>query len=686
MKRFLSLLAGAAVALGAMAAIPNGYYDSLEGKSGTALRNAVKNVARNHKVVSYGDDTWEAFKKTDVKMVNGREAWWDMYSNEIVYVSTGHGGMNIEHSVANSWWNGTKNDAYKDLMHLNPSNATANNRKSNYPLSEIQSVTWDNGVTFIGTPVSGQGGGAKYVYEPADQYKGDFARAFMYVFTIYDDIAWKADWDWMYDSSEPLLLRSWASELLLKWSANDPADEKELARNEAIYGIQNNRNPFIDIPGLGEYIWGSRKNDEFHLSEAGKPSQAPAAPQFTGFNRVTDTEYSGTWWAPLTIQITAAEGEIEYALDGGAYQPYLTPGVQLGQGTEGEKHLIKAVAVKSVDGEEFRSREVTLSLTARDPQSVVPEPIGDGEWVLVTEDSQLSESAKYVIVASEAKMAMSYEAGDSKKYMESTTDNVKIADGRITQLPSGTGIVTMKQSGSGWKLCVADTEGNVSGWLNSTSAKDLNLVENDDAAAAATITIGSETSISYGSAGKLLYNVSAPRFTTYTSAQQGVQLYMQVAVETPEAPEAPEFYAVDELGNEITDGYFVDTACVELLKNDLQSEVYYTLNGEIPVPGTPETILYDEPIDLYQTTTVTAIARRNGIDSAVARATFTKRAVDGIHAVDSPDRVIVADRSIEAPEGSKIYDCRGMECGGRDLAPGLYIVRTRIGAVKVIIR
>lgn len=90
--------------------------------------------------------------KTDVKVVNGKNYWWDMYSNELVLVSSGHGGLNIEHSVANSWWEGTKNDAYKDIHHLNPSNATANSRKGNFPLGKVGTVTWTNGVTTVGKP------------------------------------------------------------------------------------------------------------------------------------------------------------------------------------------------------------------------------------------------------------------------------------------------------------------------------------------------------------------------------------------------------------------------------------------------------------------------------------------------------------------------------------------------------
>ncbi|MCM1378032.1 MAG: endonuclease [Prevotella sp.] len=256
----------------AFAEAPAGYYNSLKGKCGYALKKAAKDKVRDHTVISYGGGsgaTWDCFRKTDVKIVNGKEYWWDMYSNDLVPVS-GHDGLNIEHSVANSWWGGSKNDAYKDLFHLNPSNADANNRKANYPLGEIQGTPkWTNGVTNVGTPVSGQGGGNAWVYEPHDDYKGDFARVFMYMFTVYDDISWRSTTGWMYDTANTLMFKPWAVELLLRWNREDPVDEKERSRQEAIYGIQGNRNPFIDMPELAEYIWGEKNTTAFDPDNAG---------------------------------------------------------------------------------------------------------------------------------------------------------------------------------------------------------------------------------------------------------------------------------------------------------------------------------------------------------------------------------------------------------------------------------
>lgn len=307
------LLAGALGSADALAAFPEGYYDSLNGKSGAALKNAVKAIGKQgFKAISYGDNTWAAFRSTDVRIVNGRECWWDMYSNDNVAVSSGHPGMNIEHSVANSWWGGSKNNAYKDIVHLNPSNSTANSKKSNYPLGELSSVSWTNGVTSIGKPKSGmEGGQGGWSYEPADMYKGDFARVFMYMFTIYDNISWEtANGKGAMFSLQngSAAFKSWAYNMLLKWSLNDPVSEKEIARNDGIYKEQGNRNPFIDLPDLADYIWGAKQGQAYSVTGApvdpNPGGEDPVDPENPGedINHLWLAETSSSMDADWTIE------------------------------------------------------------------------------------------------------------------------------------------------------------------------------------------------------------------------------------------------------------------------------------------------------------------------------------------------------------------------------------------------
>lgn len=246
------------------------YYTSIDGtKGGAALKTALYNLIKNHQQISYGSgtsSTWGAFYTTDAVIENGQRRVLDMYSNEKRYFGSkgsAVSGMNIEHSVAKSWWGGGKNNAYCDLHHLNPSDQNANSRKSNYPLGELTSVSWDNGVTFVGK--ANIDGSSQNAYEPCDEYKGDFARTFMYMFTCYQDLTW--EYTWMnYENSTYPTLKPWAVELLLKWHKQDPVSEKEVNRNNAVYAVQGNRNPYIDYPQLADYVWGDSINYTFHLN------------------------------------------------------------------------------------------------------------------------------------------------------------------------------------------------------------------------------------------------------------------------------------------------------------------------------------------------------------------------------------------------------------------------------------
>lgn len=447
MKRLYSsilalLSASAAFTFIVGAAVPDGYYDTLSGLNGSSLRKAAKSVVRQHSVVSYGTDTWNAFRSTDTRFVNGQNCWWDMYSDNNVPVSSGHSGMNIEHSVANSWWGGTKNDAYKDLFHLNPSDATANNRKSNYPLGEVGSITWTNGVTTVGRPVNGQGGGNGYVYEPCDEYKGDFARVFMYMFTVYDDIAWDAAKGWMFDKASDDIFKPWAIDLLLKWHRQDPVSPKEIARNEAIYSIQHNRNPYIDSPELAEYVWGSHKTQKYSYNGDYDPTQPPVDPK------------------------------------------------------------------------------------PDDPKPDDPVVPSEGEWELVETISDINTSDSYVLVGlgsnSTVAMSTSAAANNSVAYLKPTAD-VSISDNFITSLPDDAAVIRFVRNGAYWEATIENLSGKSLGRLSSPSVKHLVITDSpvaDECKFSLNISGGNAEFSFDSTVGKIFYNESSPRFTTYTSTGQ----------------------------------------------------------------------------------------------------------------------------------------------------------------------
>ena len=289
-----------------LADMPRDYYpNSLEGKNGAELKTELHNLLKNHTRLPYGSRdynqiacTWTVFKKSDVRP-NGKV--WDMYSNNSYNFSNGAGatkGMNIEHSVPKSWWGDAydetatpltrfKYDGSYDLHHLTPSDAAANTAKSNYPLGEVDSPLFDNGVTKVGT---GQANGrATNLFEPADEYKGDFARMYLYFVTCYQDYSWKSSALSMFAQNSYPTLNAYGQSLLLKWHRQDPVSQKEIDRNNAVYSFQGNRNPFIDYPNMVEYIWGDSTNYEFSFS-----GQSTSAPSISISNDKIEFGYIGT--------------------------------------------------------------------------------------------------------------------------------------------------------------------------------------------------------------------------------------------------------------------------------------------------------------------------------------------------------------------------------------------------------
>ena len=295
-RSFLAALCALAATMTALAEAPEGYYNSLNGLKEGELKTAVYNRIHNFRTVSSYSNLPQYFRVTDVYPESNR--WWDMYANTPRYTYNDFKGLNREHSFPKSWWK-QNNDveyttAYVDLNHLYPADAAANQAKSNFPLGELDpsiNPTFDNGVSRVGYPAQGQGGGASKVFEPDDQYKGDFARTYFYMVTCYQDLKWNQSYMFMLNQNLYPTLNAWSVRLLLKWHREDPVSQKELDRNEQVYLIQANRNPFIDYPDLVEYIWGDKKGQAFKFSGGSvTPGEAvlvtPPNKMALDFNRV----------------------------------------------------------------------------------------------------------------------------------------------------------------------------------------------------------------------------------------------------------------------------------------------------------------------------------------------------------------------------------------------------------------
>ena len=264
------------------------YYAAADGKKGAALKTSLCGVIYDR---NEGGDLntaykalWTHFKTTDAKP-NGKV--WDMYSNkrEMTFGTdqdTGSGSQegqyyNREHSMPNSWFGGKVMPMYTDLFHMYPTDKVVNNKRGNNPFGETANPSWKSANDFSKLGPCSVEGYSGVVFEPNDEYKGDFARTYFYMVTCYEEKL--PNWYTSYAESQPTLdgntypgLSDWQLKMLMKWAKNDPVSEKETNRNNAVFGIQNNRNPFIDYPGLEEYIWGALKDVAFSYNDYQVPT------------------------------------------------------------------------------------------------------------------------------------------------------------------------------------------------------------------------------------------------------------------------------------------------------------------------------------------------------------------------------------------------------------------------------
>ncbi|MFZ4796415.1 MAG: endonuclease [Bacteroidia bacterium] len=244
------------------------YYSSTTDLSGAELKTALFNKIAAHSVTSYSG-LWNTYSTTD-NFYNGKV--WDIYSTNICGVTpynysfgTNQCGSyskesdcyNREHSFPQSWF-GSASPMVSDMFHIYPTDGKVNGERNNYPYGEVSSATFTSlqGGKLGANTFPGYSG---IVFEPIDEYKGDLARTYFYMATRYENLI--AGWQNNGNANDILAGNSfpvydqWVIDLMIKWHNQDPVSLKEINRNNAIYGYQQNRNPFIDSPQFVQRIW-----------------------------------------------------------------------------------------------------------------------------------------------------------------------------------------------------------------------------------------------------------------------------------------------------------------------------------------------------------------------------------------------------------------------------------------------
>ena len=304
---FITLITACAAT--AQAAVPSGYYKNAEGKTGQALLQALNGIVGNPSVKSY-DGLWEVYKTSD--LTEDGKGIWDMYSTKVWGAGKEQCGnyknvgdcYNREHSFPKSWF-GKASPMVSDAFHVVPTDGKVNSQRSNYPYGECAGGT--NLGTYNGVKALGRCGTSTFtgysgrVFEPDDQYKGDFARTYFYMAAAYYSRIGSWSSDMLAKNSYPAY-KSWAINLLLKWHRQDEVSKKETTRNDAVYAKQHNRNPFIDHPELVEYIWGNSVGTPWY--PGGKTDPVISAPASGSSVNIGNASVGAT--KQVTIQVKGA--------------------------------------------------------------------------------------------------------------------------------------------------------------------------------------------------------------------------------------------------------------------------------------------------------------------------------------------------------------------------------------------
>ena len=274
--RNISLVLMILISMQVTAAVPSGYYNNAQNKSDQALMSALHQIIKGHTKRGY-DQLKTDFKTTDC---NGNIII-DRYSDSQFTYGTDFCGTyngvgdcyNREHSIPNSWWGGSSSDtAYTDLHHLIPTDGWVNSERGNYPFGDCANGT-PKGTGKRGTCTFS--GYNSTVFEVADEYKGDFARMYFYFAVRYMtriSSYTSGLGNVVFTSGNYKCLTTWAINQLLEWHRNDPVSTLETTRNDAVYGLQRNRNPFVDYPELVEYIWGNMQGNAWNSGSTPTPT------------------------------------------------------------------------------------------------------------------------------------------------------------------------------------------------------------------------------------------------------------------------------------------------------------------------------------------------------------------------------------------------------------------------------
>jgi deoxyribonuclease-1 len=212
------------------------YYSSTRNKWAEELKDSLTEIIDDHNPLGYTLARDEMYGNID-----NDSGWVEcVYTGRTAYFNTRAGATANNFNCEHTWPQSFSDEAEpmkSDIFHLYPSDITANSMRGNYDFGVVTSATWAQGGSKLGTDSEGQ-----TVFEPRDAHKGNVARTHFYYIIRYNGA-----YNGYTDATK-------MEAHLRTWHIIDPVDSDEEERNEDIYALQYNRNPFIDHPEFVDRI------------------------------------------------------------------------------------------------------------------------------------------------------------------------------------------------------------------------------------------------------------------------------------------------------------------------------------------------------------------------------------------------------------------------------------------------
>ena len=252
-----------------VAQIPTGYYSTATGV-GYTLKTQLYNKINNHTNLGYAG-LWSAYATTDRdNQYENDNTIFDLYSENptgsdpvIFLYNTNQCGIyttqgncyNREHIIPQSIFN-SASPMQSDAHFIVPVDGYVNGMRSDNPHGNVAVASWTslNGSKRGTSAVPGYTG---TVFEPLNDFKGDIARMYFYFATRYENLVAGYTSYPMFNGTSNQVFSTAFLNMLISWHNQDSVSAREIARNNAIYALQNNRNPFIDHPEYVGMIWGN---------------------------------------------------------------------------------------------------------------------------------------------------------------------------------------------------------------------------------------------------------------------------------------------------------------------------------------------------------------------------------------------------------------------------------------------